>query len=268
MPILLASDGCRVTYDVSGEGEALLLIPGLGGAASFWNDVVPLLNDKFKVISFDHRGTGRSDRPAGPYSISRIARDAVEILQAENIDVANIVGHSTGGIVAQYVALDAPHVVKALVISGSWDKPDARFRAMFEARLAVLRQAGPKVYQMLTHAIGFPSSFIGQNESLLADAVDHASEVLSPPAVAASRIEMLLTDERSADLPKIEARTLVVGATDDALIPFYHSQNLAGLIPGAQLAVIDGAHFYPRVHPRKFADAVKPFLENAHDQRP
>lgn len=267
MPSLLASDGCRVTYDVSGKGEALLLIPGLGGAASFWNDLVPLLTDNFKVITFDHRGTGRSERPAGAYSISRIARDAVEILQAENVAFANVVGHSTGGMVAQYIALDAPQFVKALVISGSWEKPDARFKAMFEARLAVLREAGPKVYQMLTHAIGFPSSFIEQNTSLLAKAVDDASEALSPVDVAASRIEMLLVDERSADLPKIGARTLVVGATDDALVPFHHSQNLAALIPGAQIAVIDGAHFYPRVHPGKFASVVKQFLESAHDQR-
>ena len=78
MPTLLASDGCRVTYDVSGKGEALLLIPGLGGAASFWNDIVPLLVDRYKVISFDHRGTGRSDRPVGKYSVPRIAQDAVE----------------------------------------------------------------------------------------------------------------------------------------------------------------------------------------------
>ncbi|CAN7250540.1 alpha/beta fold hydrolase [Rhizobium sp. LjRoot30] len=265
MPIVSVSDGCRVTYDVSGQGEALLLIPGLGGAASFWNDIVPLLTDHFRVIAFDHRGTGRSDRPEGAYSISRIAADAIAILDAENIGSAHVVGHSTGGMVAQYIALDAPERVKTLVISGSWEKPDARFVAMFEARLAVLREAGPRVYQKLTHAIGFPARFLEQNRELLQRAVDNAAAALSPLSVAQARIEMLLTDERSEDLARIVAPTLVIGATDDALIPFSHSQELAAAIPDARLAVIDGAHFFPRVHPADYAGMVRQFLEERHE---
>ncbi len=266
MPTLLASDGCRVTYDVSGKGEALLLIPGLGGAASFWNGIVPLLVDRYTVISFDHRGTGRSDRPLGKYSVSRIAEDAVEILRAENVDAAHIVGHSTGGLVAQFIALDAPALVRSLVISGSWEKPDARFVAMFEARLAVLRTAGPIAYQKLTHAIGFPSGFLEANTERLDRAIDNATDALSPPEVAAARIEMLLADERSGDLQRITARTLVIGATDDALIPFAHSRTLAAMIPGARLAVIDGAHFFPRVHPERYAKTLREFLEETDEQ--
>lgn len=266
MPTLLASDGCRVTYDVSGKGEALLLIPGLGGAASFWNDIVPLLVDRYKVIAFDHRGTARSDRPIGGYSVSRIAQDAVEILRAENVDHAHVVGHSTGGMVAQFLALDTPQLVQSLVISGSWEKPDARFVTMFEARLAVLRAAGPREYQQLTHAIGFPSSFIESNEKLLESAIKNAADALSPREVAEARIQMLLTDERSGELPRIAARTLVIGATDDALVPFSHSQKLAAMIPNARLAVIDGAHFFPRVHPEKYAKTLREFLEDTDEQ--
>ena len=265
MPTVSVSDGCRVTYDVSGQGEALLLIPGLGGAASFWSDIVPLLADRYRVIAFDHRGTGRSDRPEGAYSISRIAGDAIEVLKAENIDAAHVVGHSTGGMVAQYMAIDAPGLVKTLVISGSWEKPDARFRAMFEARLAVLREAGPRIYQKLTHAIGFPAGFLDENKELLQRAVDNAAAALSPLSAAEARIEMLLIDERSNDLSKITAPTLVIGATDDALIPFAHSRTLAAMIPGARLAVIDGAHFFPRVHPEQYAATVRRFLEETHE---
>ncbi len=266
MPTLLASDGCRVTYDVSGNGEALLLIPGLGGAASFWSDIVPLLADRYKVIAFDHRGTGRSDRPAGRYTLSRIARDAVEILRAENIEKSHIAGHSTGGMVAQFIALDAPQTVRSLVISGSWEKPDARFVALFAARLAVLRAAGPKEYQKLTHALGFPSHFLEANADLLERAVEGAADALSPLPVAEARIAMLLTDERSGELQRIAAPTLVIGATDDALIPFAHSRRLAALIPGARLAVIDGAHFFPRVHPGRYARTLRDFLEETDGQ--
>ncbi len=266
MPTLMASDGCRVTYDVSGNGEALLLIPGLGGAAGFWNDIVPLLADRYMIIAFDHRGTARSDRPPGKYAISRIARDAVEILRAENVEKAHIAGHSTGGMVAQFIALDAPEAVRSLTISGSWEKPDARFIAMFEARLGVLRAAGPREYQKLTHALGFPSAFLEAHAGLLERAIENADGALSPREVAEARIEMLLSGERSGELHRIAAPTLVIGATDDALIPFSHSRTLAAMIPGARLAVIDGAHFFPRVHPGQYAKTLRDFLEETHAQ--
>ena len=253
-----------MTYDVSGNGQALLLIPGLGGAASFWNDISAILAETYRVISFDHRGTGRSERPAGPYSISRIACDAVEILRQEGIAAANIVGHSTGGMVAQFIALDAPSIVKTLVISGSWEKPDARFKTMFEARMGVLREAGPKVYQKLTHALGFPAEFLAENAKALETAISDAPDTIGSIEVALARMAMLFSDERSAELCGIHAPTLVIGASDDALIPFYHSQRLAALIPGAQLEVIDGAHFYPRVHPHRFATVVRDFVETAN----
>lgn len=264
MPDILASDGCRLTYDVSGSGEPLLLIPGLGGAAAFWSAIVPLLKERYKVVSFDHRGTGRSDRPRERYSISRIAKDAVEILDECGLSKANVVGHSTGGMVAQFLALDFAPKVDRLVISGSWDKPDARFRMMFETRLAVLLEAGPKVYQKLTHALGYPSGYLETESAALHEVVEGADQALSPLAVAASRLEMLLSDERSSELANIKAPTLVIGATDDALVPFYHSQRLASAIPGAQLAVLDGAHFYPKVHPARFANMVHQFLEYGH----
>ncbi len=84
MATLNASDGCRVHYETEGEGAPLVLIPGLGGDGRFWAAVAPHLRDRFRLIIVDHRGAGRSDRPIGPYSIGRIARDIIEILDAES----------------------------------------------------------------------------------------------------------------------------------------------------------------------------------------
>lgn len=264
MAELLVSDGCRVSYDIVGTGEPLLLIAGLGGSSAFWSGIVPLLQGRFRVITFDHRGTGRSERPGGRYSIDRIALDAAEILDAEGCDSTNVIGHSTGGMIAQYLALDRPDAVRRLVFSGSWDRPDARFRLMFETRLAVLLAAGPEVYQNLTHSLGYPAAYLEAHAAELAVAVENAGRVLAPLSVAKARLEMLLTDDRSTELGAIGAPTLIIGATDDALIPFYHSQRLADAIPGAQLAILDGAHFFPKVHPGPFAAIVREFLEQGH----
>ncbi|MBB3396191.1 alpha/beta fold hydrolase [Rhizobium sp. BK060] len=252
-----------MTYDVSGAGEAMLLIPGLGGSASFWNAVAARLIDNYTVIRFDHRGTGRSDRPNFKGSISRIAQDARELLGAVGHSSATIVGHSTGGMVAQYLALDHPDTVARLVISGSWEQPDARFRAMFEARLRVLLDAGPQTYQTLTHALGYPAAYLEDNRQDLLRTVEGAEAALSPLSVAAGRIEMLLSDHRASELASIRAPTLIIGATDDALVPFYHSQRLATLIPSARLEALDGAHFFPKVHPDRFVKIVRQFVECA-----
>jgi len=246
---------------VSGKGEVLLLIPGLGGQAGFWSAIVPRLAENYTVVSFDHRGAGRSDRPNGRYTITRIAEDARQILQEIGAACASIIGHSTGGMIAQYLSLDYPEMVNRLVVSGSWEKPDARFRAMFEARLAVLLEAGPKVYQRLTHAVGYPSDYLDRHQADLDGVIEAAQSSLSPLAVASARIEMLFSDYRSDELASIRVPTLVIGATDDALIPFYHSQRLAAMIPGAKLTVLDGAHFFPKVHPDKFAKIIRQFLE-------
>ncbi len=264
MVTITVSDGCRLVCDVAGEGETVLLIPGLGGMAAFWSAVTPRLAERYRVVSFDHRGTGRSDRPEGAYSIPLMARDAAEILRGLGVEKAHVVGHSTGGMIAQHLALDHADLVGRLVISGSWDQPDARFRTMFEARLAVLLEAGPKTYQKLTHAIGYPAAYLEAHAEALAAVVEAAEGPLSPLGVAAARIEMLQRDDRAEDLARIRAATLVLGARDDALIPFYHAERLAAAIPGARLAALDGGHFYPKVHPERFAALVRQFLEQDH----
>lgn len=258
---VIMSDGCAIAVSDAGSGPAILFIPGLGGSGAFWSDIVPDFHPGFRTLVVDHRGAGGSDRPDMAYSIDLLAADMIGVLDRLGIPAAHVVGHSTGGVIAQTLAIDHPRRVERLVISGSWDAPDARFRLMFETRLQILLAAGPSVYQNLTHALGFPASWLETHREELESAVENAAVSLSPIAVAAERIRMLLTAGRADDLGRIGAKTLVVGAPDDALIPFSHSERLAAAIPGAELAAIEGAHFYPRVHPQRFAALVRRFLE-------
>lgn len=260
MATLYACDGCLVHYETIGEGTPLMLIPGLGGDGRFWAGVVPHLADRFRLIIVDHRGAGRSDRPIGPYSIDRIAMDIVEILDAEKIAHAHLVGHSTGGTVVQTLALDAPDRVGRIVISGSWPAPDARFRLLFEARLALLEKNQPEIYQAFTHVLGYTADWLAGHEAELAAAVERAPETLAPLQVTAARIRMLLDFDRSAELGRIAAPTLVIGAREDEMVPFTLSEQLARLIPSAKLEALPGAHFFPRTEPAAYAALVRRFL--------
>lgn len=260
MSEIVAADGCRIHYEVVGDGAPVVLIPGLGGDGRFWEPVAARLKERFRLILVDHRGAGRSDRPDGPYTIGRIARDVTEILDAEGCERAHLVGHSTGGTVVQTLALDAPERVERIVISGSWPGPDARFRALFEARLALLEAGRPDIYQAFTHVLGYDAEWIAAHEADLAAAIVRAGETLAPLAVTAARIRMLLAHDRAAELSRIAAPTLVLGARDDEMILFAQSERIARAIPGAELVAFDGGHFYPRTRAESFARHVAGFL--------
>ncbi len=256
---IMAEDGVKLAFAVQGEGPPLLLIPGLGGRGDFWAEALPHLRGR-QLILPDHRGCGASDRPMGRYEMARLAQDMFAILEALGIENADITGHSTGGVIAQVMALQAPARVRNLVLSGTWNRPDAHFRHCFETRLDALRQAGPITYAKLTAALGFPPDwFDNATPDFAAAAAD-----LHPLEVTAARLQMLLDYTGLPDeaLAWIKRPVLILGAPDDAIIPFRHQQRLAASIPGATLAEIPGGHFFPRSRAGKFGGLVAAFLNH------
>jgi aminoacrylate hydrolase len=261
MPYHLADDGCRIHFDQRGAGPDCILIPGLGGDGTFWCGVADRLMDQHRLVLVDHRGAGASDRPTSGYSIPRIMRDVVGIMDDLGLTRAEIVGHSTGGMVAQTLSVTHAARVNRLVLSGTWARPDLRFRRMFEARLALLLGAGAVPYHKLTQALGHDAEWMESHRVELDAELDTAAERLAPLAVQSQRIEMLMTHDVYDLLPDIDVPTLVVGADDDALIPFSASRDLAARIPAARLAKLSGGHFFPRSHPESYAELIAGFLK-------
>ena len=110
------TNGIELYYETHGEGKPLVLISGLGYSSWQWHKMVPLLAEKFQVITFDNRGVGQSDKPAGPYTAGMLAQDMVGLLDALKFEKAIIAGHSMGGFIAQAVALDFPQRVEKLIL--------------------------------------------------------------------------------------------------------------------------------------------------------
>ncbi len=261
MPALVADDGCRIHYAVSGNGPPVVLVPGLGGDGRFWNGVVETLGDRYRLIAVDHRGAGRSDRPDGFYSIERIARDVIGILDREGVEKAHVVGHSTGGAIAQAIALDWSGRGLSFVVSGSWARPDARFRMLFQARLDLLDHGLTETYQRLTHVLGHCADYLAAHEAEMEQAVKAADARLQPLSVTMARIRMLLDFDRLDELSRIAAPVLVIGADDDEMVPLSHSRQIANAIAGARLAVMQGGHFYPSSRSDAFAALIDGFMK-------
>ncbi|CAM2157933.1 aminoacrylate hydrolase [Paraburkholderia tropica] len=257
--MIAETSSSAIHYNVSGDGDALVLISGLGGLGAFWNPVVPLLAERYRVITFDHPGVGKSPTRDGQ-TIPGIAEAVLAVMGREHIRTAHFVGHSTGSLVAQTLALDHSDRCERVVLSGGWAQVDRRFRDLFAFRRYLLENCGVAAYSALSRIGGYDGRWY--SEHLAAEAPpDFSITQEADVATIVKRLDMLLGYDRATDLDGLHKDVLVVGAADDFIVPFYNSEDLARLIPTAELKQLNGGHFFPQVHPKAFAMLVTSFLE-------
>lgn len=114
----------EVAYELAGSGPALLMVAGTGyPGATWWPGTVDLLAESFTVVTYDHRGTGATTGETGAFSTRTLAQDALGLLNALGIESATVLGHSMGGRVAQWMALDGGERVSGLVLAASGPGP-------------------------------------------------------------------------------------------------------------------------------------------------
>jgi aminoacrylate hydrolase len=260
MPRIPIGDG-SLYYERHGAGFPVMMISGLGGLASFWHDQVATFSKQFDVITHDSRGVGESDPLRGGYSVDKMAADVIALMDRLEIERAHVLGHSTGGAIAQALAVDHPRRLASIVLSATWTKPDAYFRRMYGLRKEVLQRLGPASYVAATTLFMYPSWWIAQNNERLRHLEAQNLANFPPQEIALSRIDAILAFDRTQSLAKIRTPALVIGAEDDIVTPPYFSEELARLIPGAEVKIFPrGGHWFTHVRAREFNQAVLPFL--------
>lgn len=261
MPRVAIGDS-NIYYERHGAGFPILFVSGLGGLATYWKDQSACFAREYEVILHDHRGVGQSDRAKPPYTVEGMADDVVRLMDALGIEQAHVVGHSTGGAIAQVLAIDHPRRVAAVVIASSWTRADPYFRRLFALRKDVLLRMGPEAYLQSATLVLYPSWWITRNNERLRLMEAQNLATFSSAEIVASRIEAIVAFDRVADLPKIRRPTLVIGAEDDAVTPAYFSEELARLVPAAELKLFPrGGHCFTQVMVREFNNSVLPFLQ-------
>ena len=110
------NEGVKIFWEETGQGDPILLVMGLGWTSHLWHRTRDLLASKCRVITFDNRGVGRSEVPAGPYAIATMAADAASVLDAAGVQSAHLYGISMGGMIAQEFTLQYPARVKSLIL--------------------------------------------------------------------------------------------------------------------------------------------------------
>lgn len=258
MPRTPVRTGVTLHHETTGDGEPLLLIMGTSGAVPLWGEMVPRLARTHRVIAFDNRGLGGSDRGDGPISVASLAEDAAALLEALDVPRAHVLGWSLGSAVAQELALAHPDRVASAVLYGTWGRVDGFQRSV----LTALRL--PYVHRDMESALA--TAGIAFSPQLL-DHPDFAS-LLAPllPAFPQDEAQMQVTVEQwDADLAHdaidrlgaITAPTLVVVGEQDLLTPPWQSRKVADAIPGARFELVTGPGSSHGLHIERPEDLTK-----------
>ena len=260
MPVV-AVNGIQQYYEITGDGPPLLLVAGMGGTANYWQEQVSFFAAHFTVITYDQRGTGRSDHTPVE-SIEQLRDDLLALLDALGIDIVDFLGHSTGGNIGQIVGIENAERLAKLVIYASTTHGDHYRSKVWRVRRSILEQQGADLYGDMTSLMLYPPRWIVENADKLERQQAAQVKMLAPVEVMTSRIEAVQKFDRRDQLGSISTPTLVICAKDDSQTPSYFSEYLAANIPSAELILMDyGGHACSRTVPEEFNQLVLRFLQ-------
>ena len=244
------------------DAPALVLSPGLGGLASYWAPNLPALTGKYRVIVYDHRGTGRSDRTLPPrLRIGDMAQDVLTVMDAAAVETVSLIGHAAGGLIGLSLAATAPSRVEKLVVVNGWARLDAYTARCFDIRLALLRDSGVETYLHAQPIFLYPPDWASVHSDKL-DAQAEADQAEFPGvATVEQRIAALRAFDAATILEQIMTPVLVLAAADDGLVPAHCARDLADALPNAtRMLQFSGGHACNVTEPEQFHDRVLPWL--------
>lgn len=240
MPTIEVND-INMYYEIHGEGEPLVNIQGWGveiTSASFGaSQIIEEFAKHYKVIAFDNRGVGRTDKPDVPYSIEMMTEDTIGLMDALGIERAHIVGGSLGGCVAQVIAAKYPERVKGLVLHGAWDRMP--FSTVVMTKI-LLNLPGSK-----------------KREAKRAEMLFQQKYPPTPESFFRQMCAGLNFDGRKL-LGQIKAPTIIINCKKDQFMPMKITMELARGISGAKLVLLERDHMFIMTEPEL---VVKPALE-------
>jgi aminoacrylate hydrolase len=253
-------------YETHGPAGApvVILSPGLGGSGRYWRPNLDALARDYRVVLYDHRGTGRSAHELdGPVTVSAWADDLLLLIDELGVAKASVIGHAAGGVAGLALALKAPDRLDRLIVVNGWAKADPHFLRCFAARLHLLRDSGVAAYVQAQPIFLYPAGWISRHTAEIdAEAEGHIAHFPAQATVEA-RIAALAAFDVDARLGEIGVPTLALASADDMLVPAFCSERLAEGIKGAKLATMAwGGHACNVTDPDGFAALVLEYLRS------
>lgn len=240
MATITTDDGCPIHYRLDGEDgrPVVLLSNSLGTTLGMWEPQMAALGNRFRVLRYDSRGHGGSGAPPGPYTIERLGRDALALLEALGLERVRFAGVSKGGMVGMWLGANAGHRLERLVIANSAAQIGAP--ETWNERIATVRAKGMAAIVPGVIERWFTARFQKAQPDVVAG-IAAMLEATPVEGYAACCAAVRDQDQREA-IRAIGVPTLVIGGTHDLATPFEKAQEIATAIPGARLVELDAAH--------------------------
>jgi pimeloyl-ACP methyl ester carboxylesterase len=253
----------RLYVEEHGQGPPLLLITGLGYALWSWQRQLPAWSQQFRCIAVENRGTGRSPKPPGPYSIEELADDAAEALAGRR---AHVAGFSMGGYIAQTLALRHPELVEKLVLicTGTGGPDYVPLPESTAEAWKANAQRRPAEFARATMPLSFRPGWTDEHpeefEALLHDRLEHPT----PPECWRAQYDACQRFvEQVTAVEKIAAPTLVLHGDGDRVVPYENGVELARRIPDSRFEAFPGAgHLLFLESPDRLNPMVSSFLSD------
>jgi pimeloyl-ACP methyl ester carboxylesterase len=234
-----------VNWHESGRGPALLLLNGFTASGLVWPERwLHRLEDRYRVIRVDNRGTGWSRSAPAPFTIANMADDARDVLKACEVDRAVVLGLSMGGMIAQELAIRHADIVDKLVLVATRPPTPAQIAPGLDASLHLLKQP-PSTVQLHdfltdTWARMAGERFASDHTDAIAEIVEQIIRRVTPRSGVMSQVRAMYAWHGAHRLHRITVDTTVVHGDRDPLVPVGNGMRLARLIPGTTYLELSG----------------------------
>lgn len=256
-------NGVELAYELRGTGKPLVMIHGAQGDQSMFNNVLPAFVKDFRVLTFDQRGSGLSEKPDHACTMAMLADDTAALMDHVGFTSAHILGVSMGGMIALEFVLRHPQKARSVVLGcttpggpNAVPLPEGTFARAYSTKEMSAEERG----RALAEAC-FTKGYIDQHPEVIPAMVESRRQRPIDPVALKHRMKAVSTHDTYDRLPQIASPTLVITGKDDALIPWENSRILAERIAGAKLVVLEPAgHLFWGEQPRPSYEAILSFL--------
>ena len=261
MPIAEVNDQ-GLYYEVHGEGEPLLCVMGLAADTLSWALNVPGFAERHRTIVFDNRDVGQSSIADAPYEVSDMAQDALALADELELESFHLLGVSMGGAISQQLALAAPERVRTLTLAVTFASGGAYARELSRVwaarRQAISREQHVDELMLLcfSEELYENEEFIGYIRQMML-----SNPHPQPPEAFARQLAAASSHDARDRLGSLSMPVHVIGAEHDILVPVWKSHEVAELIPGARLTVVErAAHGVNTERAQEFNTLVLDFI--------
>jgi 3-oxoadipate enol-lactonase len=256
-------NGVELAFELRGNGAPIVMIHGAQGDQTMFAGLAATFAENYRVLTFDQRGSGLSEKPDVPYSMAMLADDTAALMDHVGIAQAHVIGVSMGGMIAQELVLRHPQKIRSVVLGCTTAGGSTAVRAR-GAALANAYSTQPMTAEERGKALAeaaFSKGYLAQHPEIITSMVESRRQRPIDSTAFARRMKAAADHDTYDRLPQIKCPTLVIAGKDDALIAWENSRLIADRIKGSQLVILEPAgHCFWLEQPEQTHTAIADFL--------